>query len=88
MNILTLTKGLATTAASLGVGTVVGNVVTATTPEKVSTVQKVVIGIGGLALTSLVGEAVSRRTETKIDELSETFGYPKDAEVEISVEEN
>lgn len=88
MNILTVTKGIASAAASLGVGTVVGNAITATTPVEITNVKKVIIGIGGLAVTGLVGEAVSRRTEEKIDELSATFGYPKDAEVNVSVEEN
>lgn len=89
MNILNLTKGIAGAAVSLGVGTVVGNAVKATTPGDITKYQKVVVAIGGLALTGLVSELAANRTEDKIDELSDTLGYPKDAdiEVDISVEE-
>lgn len=88
MNILAITKGIAGTAASLGVGTVIGNAVKATSPLEPTKYQKVAIAVGGFALSSLAGEVVTRRTERKIDELSKTFGYPPDVEVEVDIKEN
>lgn len=88
MNIMPIAKGLASTAASLGVSTVVTNAIKATTPIEVSKYSKVLIGLGGIAVTALVGDAVTRRTEQKIDEFGEHFNVPKDVDVEVNVETN
>lgn len=88
MNIMPFAKGLASTVASLGVGTVVSNVITATTPIDANKYNKVLVGIGGIAVSALVGDAVTRRTEQKIDEFGEHFNVPKDVNVEVNTETN
>lgn len=45
-------------AVSAGVGQVIGNVILATTPAGISVARKVLVVIGGMALTATVGDLV------------------------------
>lgn len=56
---------------SVGAGLVIGNVIKATTPEKINIIKKCLIGAGGLTLSSMVGDKAGEYAEGVIDELSE-----------------
>lgn len=88
ISILAITKGVATAATSIGIGSVVGNAVKATTPFAATRLTKTIVGVGGLALTALVSEAASRQTEAKIDEAVQAFDVKdKKVDVDVTVEE-
>lgn len=88
MNIIPIAKTIVSSAASLGVGTVLSNAITATSPAELTKYKKVAIGIGGVALSALVNEAVTRQTEKKFDEAAAHFGFPKDVDLKVDVETN
>lgn len=88
MNIIPIAKTIVSSAASLGVGTVLSNAITHTTPAGLTKYKKVAIGIGGVALSALVNEAVTRQTEAKFDEATKHFGFPKDVDLKVDVETN
>jgi hypothetical protein len=53
---------------SFGVGTIVGNIIKASTPSDVKKIVQLCIGAGSLVLTGLAGDAASKYTEGKIDD--------------------
>lgn len=67
MNILPIVKVVAGVAASVGVGAVVGNAVKLGTPESSKLIQKIVIGVGGFVLSSMVADHASNYVEAQID---------------------
>lgn len=73
MNKLELLKTAVSLATSSGVGTVVGNLVRHTTPPGLTRAQKILVGIGGFALSSLVGDMLGKQAERNIDEAASGF---------------
>ena len=53
---------------SMGVGSIVGNAIKASTPATTPILQKIVMGVGGVALSSLVGSLAAKQSVEKIDE--------------------
>lgn len=78
MNILPIAKAASNIVVSMGTGAVVTNAIKSTTPADIKTFQKVTIGVGGLVLSSMVGELASKYTETKIDDAVDTVKQSKD----------
>lgn len=81
MNGLTIFKAVVEVAISLGTGTVVGNVIKATTPENMSKFGKVLVGIGSFAVSGLVSEAAVASVNRQIDTVRDSFqAQPVDSE--------
>ncbi|MCX7817549.1 MAG: hypothetical protein N2317_08610 [Syntrophales bacterium] len=68
MSKLELLKKAAGIVVSVGVGAIVGNAITSTTPDTAGTIKKVCIGIGAFVLSSMITDKVSEYAENKIDE--------------------
>lgn len=64
--VLPIIKGAAGLASSLGAGAVVGNAIKATTPTDLKLAQKILVGIGGVALSSIAGERAAAYIESQI----------------------
>lgn len=73
MNTLNVVKGVAGFAASLGASAVIGNAIKATTPETLSTINKVGVVIGGVVVSGMVGTAASNFVRSEIDEAVDSF---------------
>lgn len=73
MNKLNILKSATGMIVSAGAGTIVGNAIKASTPADVKTVNKVLIAVGGFALTGMVGEMASKYATDSIDEVAEAF---------------
>ena len=56
-------------ATSLGTGMVITNVITHTTPTELTKYQKVMVGIGGVAVSGYAGKIVSDYAEGQVDDL-------------------
>lgn len=67
MNPLSLIKSVSEIVVSIGVGAVVGNAIKASTPSTVTTLQKVMIGVGGFVLSGMVGDMATKYTSDSID---------------------
>ena len=74
MSKLGLLKAAVSLAASSGVGAVVGNLVRHTTPQGLTRAQKVLVGIGGFALSTIVGDMAGKQAERNIDAAAEMLG--------------
>lgn len=77
MNKLNILKSATGMIVSAGAGAIVGNAIKASTPADVKTVGKVLIAVGGFALTGMVGEMASKYTSDSIDEVAEAFNKTK-----------
>lgn len=64
---------------SSGVGAVVGNAIRMSTPLDATTVQKGLIRVGGLALSSAVASATTKHTSGQIDSTIEQLKALKSA---------
>ena len=62
MNIM-MVKAIGEVVISIGVGTIIGNVIKATTPTNIGIAKKICIGVGALALESMFANAVSTYVE-------------------------
>ena len=60
----------------VGVNTVVVNVVKATTPVVVSNFEKLLIGVGGLGISALLGEAVCKQLDKDLGCIGLKFTEP------------
>lgn len=67
MNWMSIGKGVVCFVASAGVGTVVTNVVKATMPANVSTMNKVLTVVGGFVLSSMVGAVASQYVAAELN---------------------
>jgi hypothetical protein len=95
--ILPIVKGAAGIATSVGAGAVVGNAIKATTPANLKPVSKVLIGIGGIALSSIAGDLAATYIENQIQgiadsarvikETAKKVGHATDAAVDTFQEE-
>lgn len=68
MNIPAIGAMVISSVVSSGVGAVVGNAIKASTPANATTLKKVTIGVGGLVLSSMVGQQAVRHTGEQIDQ--------------------
>lgn len=73
MNKLNILKSATGMIVSAGAGAIVGNAIKMSTPADVKTIGKVLIAVGGFALSGMVGEAASKYTSDSIDELADGF---------------
>lgn len=73
MNTINIVKSVAAAAVSFGVGTVIKNAVSATTPDNLKTIHKVGVVIGGLAVSYAVSDLASKYTEGTIDKVVNAF---------------
>ena len=69
MNPLPIIKTVVGTAAGIGAGTIVGNVVKATTPITVGPIKKVLIGLGSYALGSAAGALAAKAISNDFDDV-------------------
>lgn len=76
MKKLDILKSVAGLVVSAGAGAVVGNAIKASTPEDIKNLNKVLVAIGGFALTGMVGEMASKYTAEQIDQLAGAFDNP------------
>ena len=67
MNLFAIAKPVLSLATSMGVGTVVGNAVKATTPAALKTSQKVLVGIGGVAVSTIASHLAQSHIEQQVD---------------------
>ena len=67
MNPIPIIKTVVGTAAGIGAGTIIGNVVKSTTPITVGPIHKVLIAIGSYGLGSAAGALASRAISTDFD---------------------
>ena len=74
MNYLGLIKQVVGVLVTTGVAVIVKNVVDYATPNNITTLKKVVIGIGCGVLAAMVCGVANTFVEGKIDELSEKYG--------------
>ena len=73
MNKLNILKSATGLIVSAGAGTIVGNAIKASTPADVKTAGKVLIAVGGFALTGMVGEMAAKYATDSIDDVAEAF---------------
>ena len=66
MPILPIVKIIAGSLTSFGAGTVVGNAIKATTPANLTRINKIVVGVGSIALSAIAGNAASKYVEEEI----------------------
>jgi len=73
MNIVPVIKLVAGAATSLGAGAVVGNVITATTPVGMKLASKILVGVGGVTLAAVAGDAAGGYIERMIQSTVDGF---------------
>jgi mannitol-specific phosphotransferase system IIBC component len=81
---LKLVKGIAGFVASMSVGAVVSNVIVATTPKNLTTINRIAVGIGGFVLSSMVADAASEYVKNQIDEISNEFKKAKEDAIKVA----
>lgn len=69
--IIATAKSIIGLAASVGAGQVVTNVIRTTTPYQISKVGKVLTGVGGFVIGTMVGDAASKYAEGRMTEMAE-----------------
>ncbi len=88
MNILNIARYAVKTISVISVQTVVDNIVVATTPEVASVTQKIMTRLGGVVLSTYIGDAIGEYINKEWDEFfakmsgifdSESNPYPEDA---------
>lgn len=67
MNWLTIGKTILGGVASIGINNIVGNIVRATTPANLNTLNKVSIQVGTFVLSSVVSAQAIRHMNSEID---------------------
>jgi len=72
------TKLILGIAASTGAASIVGNAIKMSTPDNLKLSKKVVMGIGGLALSGMFGTMASKWVEGEIDEAVDAYKIFKD----------
>lgn len=73
MNKLSILKSATGMIASAGAGAVVGNAIKASTPVDIKTSGKVLVMVGGVVLSSMVGDMASKYTANSIDDMAESL---------------
>ena len=70
-------KGVLGTIVEIGTGAVMGQIIKHNTDEEMTTVEKVIITIGGIGISGVVGAASRRWIESTFDEIEEVVNYTK-----------
>lgn len=70
MNIFGIVKIGVEAVVATGAGAVVGNILKISTPENINRTQKILLGVGGFVLTSMVGDAAGKWVGHSIDEVA------------------
>lgn len=78
MNKLDIFKNLASLAVSIGVGTVVGNVVKSTTPSDLKMYSRVAVRIGGFVLSAIAVHQAQNYVSNEIDNIMRKVDPPID----------
>lgn len=78
MNILPIVKGATGLVASLGAGAVVGNAIKATTPSDMKKITKVLVGVGGIVISSIAGDMAAKYIEDQIQAGADNWRAGKD----------
>lgn len=86
MNIVPVVKLAAGLVTSLGAGAVVGNAIKATTPAGMKIASKVLVGIGGVALSTVAGELAATYVEKMIQTAADSFRIGKKIGYETAAE--
>lgn len=86
MQARTVIKFVASTITSIGVGTVVGNAIEATTPKDLPKFGKALVWIGSFALGGLAGYESAKYVESVIDDFADAYDATKDAINDLSEE--
>lgn len=73
MNKLEILKRTVETVVSVGVAAVIGNAIKSTTPVDIKTYSKVIVGIGGFVVSTMVKNEATKRTNNKFDEIAQEF---------------
>lgn len=82
-----LIKTVGTTIVSVGVGKIIGNAISATTPATpVGLVMKVCMLVGSFALGSLVADKAVEHTEKMVDQTIKAFKEMDEPEKELVTE--
>lgn len=68
--LISILKPVASIIVSASAGAVVGNAIKASTPDTVSTASKVLIGIGGVVLSSMVGDMAAKYSSDQIEDVA------------------
>lgn len=82
MNIQLLKAG-AQLIVSIGTGSIVGNIINATTPVSIGLIKKACVSISGLVIGSMIADKASDYVGQQIDDTVDSiFGIIKDVVVE------
>lgn len=83
MNKLQLLKAGAQLIVSVGTGSIVGNIINATTPINIGLIKKACVSVGGLVIGSMVADKASDYAGQQIDDaIDSIFGIIKDVVIE------
>ena len=85
--IITLSKMAVNTVVGSGLSHIIGNAINATTPKAISKAQRVLVVIGGAAISSYVGTKINTHINEEIDEAVEIGKSFKDKFRKKKVEE-
>ena len=77
---LSIAKSATELVVSMGVGTIIGNAVKATSPANMNLVNRVFVGAGSYALGSLAGSMASKHT---VDQLEQTVTQIKELQTAL-----
>lgn len=66
-------KNIIGLTTSIGVGQVVQNIVEATAPNNLSKIKKITTIVGGMAVSSVLGNLASEYAEEQFDSITKTF---------------
>lgn len=73
MKKLEIVKTIAEVVVSVGVGAIMGNAVTSTTPVNTGRLKKLCIGLGSFVVSSMVTDKAVEYTGNKINDLASKF---------------
>ena len=76
--VIDIIKGVVGLAVGLGVSGIAANLISATTPRSIGKIAKILIYIGGAALTGFIGEEANKYAEHTIDSVVEAFDIAKE----------
>lgn len=76
---LSIAKSATELVVSMGVGTIIVNAVKATSPAKMNIANRVLVGVGGYALSGIAWSVASKHVINEIDQAAETLKELKNA---------
>lgn len=69
MNFMSIAKGVVGGVISYGINNIIGNIIKATTPENINTINKLSIGISAFALSSMISDKTTEYIFEEIDKI-------------------